>query len=109
VAHVWDSSYSGGRYQEDFSLRLARAKKVERPLSQQISQAWWQASVIPAMLGINKTLACSKSMRPYLKYKKPKGAGGGVQVVECLSSKSESLSSKPGTTNKQTNTFYTDY
>jgi hypothetical protein len=48
VAHACNSSYSGGGDQEDLISRPAQVKKLVRPPSQQISQAWWYVPVIPA-------------------------------------------------------------
>jgi hypothetical protein len=47
VAHTYNSSYSGGRNQEDCGLRLG--KKLMRPLSQQNKPGMNEHTVMPAM------------------------------------------------------------
>jgi hypothetical protein len=70
VVQAYNPSYLGGRDQEDGILKPAQAKKLARPPSQQISQAWWHAPSYGGGIHIGEAVqvwSWIKSVRPYPK------------------------------------------
>jgi hypothetical protein len=66
VVQAYNPSYLGGRDQEDGILKPAQAKKLARPPSQQISQAWWHA---PSYGGGSTSLVLDKKCETLSKKK----------------------------------------
>jgi hypothetical protein len=67
-------------------LEASLSKKLARSLPEQVSQAWWYASVIPADIGkrIISKVALGKNERPYLKKQKQKQNLKAIKSSEIL-------------------------
>jgi hypothetical protein len=55
VAHAYNPRYLGGRDVEYCGLKPAQAKKANQTPSQQISQAWWNITIVPATWAGSRT------------------------------------------------------
>jgi hypothetical protein len=102
LAHAYNPIFSGGGDWEDCSLRLTLEQKVCEAPSQLISWVWWYVPLFPVIweVEIEGTLsrsAWAKTKDSIRKITKQKRTGGMIQVVECMPSKCEALSSNPHT------------
>jgi hypothetical protein len=104
VVYSYNPSYSGSR---DRNKKFEVIAKSQWDLISKTSQVWWHMSVISATSEMkvegSRSRAClSESMRPYLKNKlKAKNTGSMTEVLKCLPSRCEVLSSIPSTAKKK--------
>lgn len=84
----WESKIGASQF------KASLGKKVSMTISHKIRQVRWHMSVVSATKGLQSEVNPSKSKRLYLKTKlKKKRQRAYVQVLECLPSKWEALSS----------------
>jgi hypothetical protein len=100
VAHAYNSCYHETENGKTTVQDQPKQKNSLRPDLTEKSWVWWCVSVIPASVGsIHRRTKVQarpgKKQVPISKITRVKRAGGIAQVVQCLPSQCETLSSNP--------------